>query len=55
MNQSKLHNFLIQNVSALNGVGTKTRKLLKKKKLRKYAIYYGIYLKVLPIDQMYRH
>ena len=32
MNQSKIHDFLVQNVSALNGVGLKTRKLLKKKK-----------------------
>ena len=31
MNQSKLLNFLIQDVSTLNGVGTKTKKLLKKK------------------------
>ena len=29
MNQSKIHNFLIQNVSALDGVGVKTKKLLK--------------------------
>jgi len=35
MNQSKLTNFLIQNVSSLNGVGTKTKKLLKKKKIEK--------------------
>ena len=35
MNQSKLLNFLIQNVSTLNGVGTKTKKLLKKKKIEK--------------------
>ena len=35
MNQSKLHNFLIQNVSALNGVGAKTKKLLRKKKIEK--------------------
>jgi len=35
MNQSKIHNFLIQNVSALQGVGSKTKKLLKKKKIEK--------------------
>ena len=35
MNQSKIHNFLIQNVTTLAGVGTKTKKLLKKKKNRK--------------------
>ena len=29
MNQLKIHNFLIQNVSALRGVGSKTKKLLK--------------------------
>ena len=35
MNQSKIYNFLIQNVSALDGVGIKTKKLLKKKKIEK--------------------
>jgi len=35
MNQSKLSNFLIQKVSSLNGVGIKTKKLLKKKKIEK--------------------
>tara|TARA_B100000029_G_scaffold515969_1_gene625849 strand:- start:1247 stop:3325 length:2079 start_codon:yes stop_codon:yes gene_type:complete len=35
MNQSKLSNFLIQNVSILDGVGIKTKKLLKKKKIEK--------------------
>ena len=37
MNQSKIHNFLVQNVSTLNGVGVKTRKLLKKKKIEKIS------------------
>ena len=36
MNQSKIHDYLIQNVTALDGVGAKTKKLLKKKKLKKY-------------------
>ena len=35
MNQSKIHNFLIQNISTLKGVGEKTKKLLKKKKIEK--------------------
>ena len=35
MNQSKIHNFLMQNVSTLSGVGLKTKKLLKKKKIEK--------------------
>ncbi len=35
MNQSKIQKFLIQNVSALDGVGIKTKKLLKKKKIEK--------------------
>ena len=35
MNQSKLHNFLNQNISVLGGVGIKTKKLLKKKKIEK--------------------
>ena len=37
MNQSKTHNFLIQNVSRLNGVGVKTKGLLKKKKIEKIS------------------
>ena len=37
MNQSKVHNFLLQNVSALKGVGNKTKKLLKKKKIEKIS------------------
>ena len=35
MNQSKIQDFLIQNVSNLEGVGIKTKKLLKKKKIEK--------------------
>jgi len=34
MNQSKILDFLIRNVSTLNGVGAKTEKLLKRKKVR---------------------
>tara|TARA_B100001123_G_scaffold449470_1_gene614965 strand:- start:677 stop:2749 length:2073 start_codon:yes stop_codon:yes gene_type:complete len=37
MNQSKIHNYLIQNISALNGVGSKTKILLKKKKIEKIS------------------
>ena len=37
MNQSKMHNFLIQNVSTLEGVGSKTQKILKKKKIEKIS------------------
>ena len=37
MNQSKLNNFLVQSVSTLNGVGDKTKKLLKKKKIEKIS------------------
>ena len=35
MNQSKTQNFLTQNVSKLEGVGTKTKEILKKKKIEK--------------------
>jgi hypothetical protein len=31
MNQSKIQDFLTQNISILNGVGIKTKKILKKK------------------------
>ena len=37
MNQSKIQNFLIQNVSMLGGVGIKIKKLLKKKKIEKIS------------------
>ena len=37
MNQSKIHDFLFQSVSILDGVGTKTIKLLKKKKIEKIS------------------
>ena len=37
MNQSKLHNFLFENISILKGVGSKTKKLLKKKKIEKIS------------------
>ena len=35
MNQISTQNFLTKNVSALKGVGTKTKKLLKKKNIEK--------------------
>ena len=35
MNQLKKHEFLFRNISSLNGVGIKTKKLLKKKKIEK--------------------
>ena len=37
MNQSKIEYFLTQNISALDGVGTKTTELLKKKKIEKIS------------------
>ena len=37
MNQSKIQDFLIQNVTTLDGVGIKTKKLLKRKKIEKIS------------------
>ena len=37
MNQLKIQKFLFQNVTKLNGVGAKTKKLLKKKKIEKIS------------------
>ena len=37
MNQSKIQDFLIKNASTLKGVGKKTKKLLKKKKIEKVS------------------
>ena len=37
MNQSKISKFLFQNVSTLNGVGSKMKKLLSKKKIEKIS------------------
>ena len=35
MNQANIQDFLTKNISALRGVGSKTKKLLKKKKIEK--------------------
>ena len=37
MNQSKVYDFLLRDVSTLKGVGNKTKKLLKKKKIEKIS------------------
>ena len=37
MSQSKMYDFLFKNVSILDGVGSKTIKLLKKKKIEKIS------------------
>ena len=37
MNQLEIQDFLIKNVSTLNGVGPKTKKLLKQKKIEKIS------------------
>ena len=37
MNKSKNHNFLVQNISSLKGVGVKTKQLLKRKKIEKVS------------------
>ena len=37
MNQSEIKNFLIKNVSTLKGVGLKTKKVIKKKKIDKVS------------------
>ena len=37
MNQSKVINYLTQNISSLNGVGEKIMRLLKKKKIEKIS------------------
>jgi ATP-dependent DNA helicase RecG len=37
MNQSKINNFLFQNITSIRGVGVKMKKLLKKKKIEKIS------------------
>ena len=37
MNESKVNNYLLQNVTSLKGVGLKTKQLLKKKKIEKLS------------------
>ena len=37
MNQSKIQDYLIKNISTLKGVGKKTKNLLKKKKIEKVS------------------
>ena len=50
MNRTKSYKFLSQNITNLRGVGKKVKNLLKKKKLRKFLICYGIYHNLLLID-----
>ena len=54
MNQLKTHNYLINSVTDLSGVGSKIRSLLKKKKLKKYQIYCGVFRKDIQIVLIYK-
>ena len=54
MNQLKIQNFLTKNVSTLSGVGSKIKKLLKRKKIEKVSDFCGTFLKDILIDQIYK-
>jgi len=43
MNQQNTLDFLTKKVSTLSGVGNKIKKLLRKKRLKRYQICYGIF------------
>jgi len=45
------YEYLLNDLTKLNGVGVKTMEILKKKKLIIYLIYYGDYLNHILIDQ----
>ena len=47
MNQKDIQNYLMSDVKILSGVGPKVKTLLRKKKLRKFQICYGIFLEIL--------
>ena len=49
MNVKKNYEYLLSDLSSLNGVGVKTSNLLKKKRLKISLIYYGNYLDLIPI------
>ena len=50
MSHSNSYEFLLKDISTLKGVGQKTKKILKKKKLKLYLMSYGNYLRHLWID-----
>ena len=50
MSHSKSYEFLLKDISILKKVGQKTKKTLKKKKLRIYLMCCYIYLRRLWID-----
>ena len=43
MNNKNNYDYLLADLTKLNGVGKKTMEILKKKKLAIYLIYYGDY------------
>ena len=55
MNHQNKHDFLNESVSTLSGVGTKIKNMLKKKRLKKYLIYCGVFHIVLQIVLIYKH
>ena len=52
MYHSKSYELLLKDISIIKGVGPKNKKILKKKILKQYLIYFGICLKPLLIDQI---
>ncbi len=47
MSHSKSYEFLLKDITTLKRVGQKTKKLLKKKKLKLCLMFCGIYLRHL--------
>ena len=51
MKNNNNYEYLLNDLSKLNGVGVKTMEVFKKKKLIIYSICYGDYLYHIQIDQ----
>ena len=50
MKNKNNYDYLLSDLTKLNGVGKKTMDILKKKKLIQFLIYYGDYRNLIQID-----
>ena len=51
MKKNNSYEYLLSDITKLNGIGKKTMEILKKKKLIIFLIYFGDYQNPTPIDQ----
>ena len=52
MKNKNNYDYLLADLTKLNGVGKKTMEILKKKKLITFLIYYGDYLNLIQTERL---